>query len=212
MEYGDNNDMTTITPTTQPAYWLTSDALNGLTQLGETTGVSNALTVVHAEGETEYLEALNNANVTPSPLPDSGQLEIGQVYTWDGQMVMVRQSHERTIYPPDQTPALFLFYGDGVNWIVGEQVFVGTRRTYNDITYECLQAHVTQVDWTPPNVPALWVVVNTGGGILDWVSGEQGIQIGDLRRYNNVVYRCIQNPGINIWPPPTVPALWVVND
>jgi len=204
--------MTTITPTTQPAYWLTSDNLNGLTLLGETTGVSNALTVVHAEGEIEYLEALNGANVTPPPLPNSGQLEIGQVYAWNGQMVMVRQSHERTIYPPDQTPALFLFYGDGINWIVGEQVFVGTRRNYNDITYECLQAHVTQADWIPPNVPTLWGVVNTGGGIPEWVSGEQGIQIGDLRSYNTIVYRCIQNPGVNIWPPPTVPALWVINN
>jgi len=55
--------MTTIIPTTQPAYWLTSDNLNGLTLLGETTGVSNALTVIHAEGETEYLEAFNGGNV-----------------------------------------------------------------------------------------------------------------------------------------------------
>lgn len=44
----------------------------------------------------------------------------------------------------------------------------------------------------------------------EWVSGEQGIQIGDRRTYQGVIYECRQNPGINIWPPPTVPALWLV--
>lgn len=45
---------------------------------------------------------------------------------------------------------------DVLAWVAGEQVIVGTRRTYEGVEYECLQSHVTQADWTPPVTPALW--------------------------------------------------------
>ncbi len=33
---------------------------------------------------------------------------------------------------------------------------VGDTVTYNGVTYQCLQAHTSQPDWTPPVTPALW--------------------------------------------------------
>ncbi len=33
---------------------------------------------------------------------------------------------------------------------------VGDTVTYNGSTYQCIQAHTSQVGWEPPNVPALW--------------------------------------------------------
>lgn len=36
---------------------------------------------------------------------------------------------------------------------------MGTRRMYEGVEYECLQSHVTQADWTPDVVPALWAVI-----------------------------------------------------
>lgn len=41
-------------------------------------------------------------------------------------------------------------------WKVGEAVKVGDRRYYIDKWYTCIQAHVTQADWTPDITPALW--------------------------------------------------------
>lgn len=93
------------------------------------------------------------------PLPDTGALVAGELYRYNGVVVQVRQSHQRTIYPPEQTPALFNIWRPevpGQPWIAGEQVSVGTRRTYGGVLYECLQAHVAQADWTPPVTPALW--------------------------------------------------------
>ncbi len=43
---------------------------------------------------------------------------------------------------------------------------VGDTVTYNGATYQCLQAHTSEVGWEPPNVPALWQpvsVTNTPG-------------------------------------------------
>lgn len=41
-------------------------------------------------------------------------------------------------------------------WIVGEALIVGDRRSYQELLYEVIQAHTTQADWEPPNVPALF--------------------------------------------------------
>lgn len=41
-------------------------------------------------------------------------------------------------------------------WIVGEALIVGDRRSYQELLYEVIQAHTTQADWQPPNVPALF--------------------------------------------------------
>jgi hypothetical protein len=40
----------------------------------------------------------------------------------------------------------------------GEQVQVGTQRTYDGVTYRCLQAHTSISSWYPPVAPALWAV------------------------------------------------------
>ena len=42
-------------------------------------------------------------------------------------------------------------------WASGVAYGVGDRRQYNGLLYRCVQAHVSQDDWTPPAVPALWV-------------------------------------------------------
>lgn len=41
-------------------------------------------------------------------------------------------------------------------WAPGQSVSIGDLRTYNGVTYSCIQAHTTQAGWTPPAVPALW--------------------------------------------------------
>jgi hypothetical protein len=101
----------------------------------------------------------------PAPdLPDEGWLEVGDVYHYGDQLLIVRQSHNRMHFDPSDTPALFWVKnttsgpGGIQEWIVGEQVAVGDLRTYEGITYVCIQAHTTQAGWTPPVVPALWGV------------------------------------------------------
>lgn len=94
-------------------------------------------------------------------LPDSGWLEQGIIYSYNNGAVMVRQPHERTIYPPEQTPALFSFWRDNASaelaWMEGEKVEEGWKRTFGGKTYECLQPHQTQSDYTPTaTIGVLW--------------------------------------------------------
>lgn len=146
------------------------------------------------------------------PLPDSGWLEAGAIYQHGEQAVIVRQGHERTIYEPSETPALFMIYradaADVLAWIAGESVAVGTQRTYDGVTYECLQAHVTQADWTPDATPALWSAVVEEPTTDEWTAGVW-YDIGDQVTYGGVLYECIQAHTSQAgWEPPNVPALW----
>lgn len=44
-------------------------------------------------------------------------------------------------------------------WVTGTAYSVDTIIRYEGELYRCVQAHTSQVDWTPPAVPALWVKI-----------------------------------------------------
>lgn len=52
---------------------------------------------------------------------------------------------------------------------VGEAAQAGDRRQYENKVWECIQNHTTQLDWLPPNVPALWGRVYNPEVIPLWV-------------------------------------------
>jgi len=171
--------MTTILPDTRPMLYCVTgagDPITGTTLVGELTGVNPLLTVVADADEMAFVAALP-ADVFP-PLPDSGWLEADTIYQHEAQAVIVRTSHWRTHYAPAETPNLFIVYREGADtvleWAVGESVLVGTLRSYEGVTYRCVQAHVIDdPSWTPPNtLEVLWELVPdepTG----DWIdSGE----------------------------------------
>ena len=117
--------------------------------------------------QNQYLGMLNSISTDFPALPEAGTpLFEGEIYSWNGKAVMVRQDHVRSEHAPDIVPALFLMHrtDDSIDWIAGERVHVGTERIYNGLTYECIQMHVTQADWTPDVTPALWALGGGSGG------------------------------------------------
>lgn len=145
-------------------------------------------------------------------LPESGQLVIGMAYRFDGDIYKVRQTHNRTIYPPKTTPALFTYYrvnSENLDWYTGEQVEVGWVRSYEGKDYQCVQAHVTQSDWTPPLVPALWTSTDQRPSqISEWAAGI-AYKVGDKCTYQGATYEVIQAHTSQAgWTPPIVPALF----
>ncbi len=47
----------------------------------------------------------------------------------------------------------------GNAWQLNTYYAAGAIVTYSGHTYRCLQAHTSQVGWEPPNVPALWQLI-----------------------------------------------------
>ena len=91
-------------------------------------------------------------------LPQSGWVEKG-LYKYNNSTMYCIQPHNRTIYTPDQTPALFSTYrvnSDALEWIANEAVKAGWKRLYNGKQYEVIQPHMTLEGWEPDKTPALW--------------------------------------------------------
>jgi hypothetical protein len=204
--------MTRITPTNKPIYYQLSQAgdifATGQTIVGDVT--ATAASIVQSDDQNEFLCLIRGDGDAYPPLPDTGQrVEANQIYGYQGDCVLCRQSHARTIYPPEDTPALFSVYrssGDAtLEWIANENVFVGNIRRYDGIDYRCIQAHQTQADWTPPATPTLWALV-VGAG--EWQAGV-AYEIGDVVAYNVVEYECLQAHTSQVgWEPPNALALW----
>ena len=146
---------------------------------------------------------------------------VDDLVSYDDALWKCRQAHtahDASWYPPN-VPALWLRYRKDadtlLDWVIGERVLVGWQRTYDGGTYQAIQEHVTQADWTPPNVPALWSVVTPP--TQDWQPGvyytgdnTAGAGNGDVVTYNGSEYRCWQSHTSMVgWEPPNVPALWI---
>lgn len=162
--------------------------------------------------DQEYLAAAAVwADKFPQLPSEGAPVEAGQIYRDGDTTVLARQSHTRTSHDPGDVPALFSVArapGERMDWIANEWVMTGDERAYASSTYTCLQSHMTQADWTPPSVPALWAEVVTVPDPTEWAPG-QAVSIGDLRVYQGVTYRCIQAHTTLVgWHPPVVPALW----
>ncbi len=85
--------------------------------------------------------------------------------------------------------------------------------SYGGFLWRCLQAHITQGDWSPDVVPALWckVEVIPENEERVWQVGVDYV-VGDEVAYpdeNGTLYTCLQaHTSLTGWEPPNVPALW----
>lgn len=201
--------MTEILKPTKRTFWkVTSTGINhsGITETDQVTTAPNTYTLTSNVSATGLYPAL----------PTSGALKAGEVYSYNGGMVVVVQDHTRTIYAPEETPALFNIYRantEGAEWIANEKVIAGDTRTYNGKTYNCIQSHTTQSGWTPDKTPALWIEVQEEGGEIPvWVrptGAHDCYNIGDQVHFptaNDPVYESVING--NVWSPTEYGAGW----
>lgn len=86
-------------------------------------------------------------------------------------------------------------------WETGVAYAVGDRRQYDGLLYRCVQAHTSQTDWTPPQVPALWVRTSTEEW-PEWIQpagAHDAYNTGDKVSHNGKHW--ISTVDANIWEP-----------
>jgi len=158
-----------ISKPTRMTMWVAYDSINNVYHTGNTlptqVTTSGQPSFQAATEETTYLGIVKDYPIQWDTLPAIGErVEQGQIYQWGDTLVLARQTHARTIFPPNETPALFVIYreqGDKyLEWIAGEYIYVGQRRTYNQQLYEVIQEHLTIIGQTPDLIPALWKTVS----------------------------------------------------
>ena len=170
---------------------------------------SDTLEVLIAGGLKEI--AVNNSF---PQLPEMGDsVKQGKFYSYEGSVVLCRQTHLRTEHDPITIPNLFSFYqvGENLQWIINENVNVGDRRIYQGVTYICLQPHQTLSNWTPPQtINVLWKAEEQQGeDCPDWVQpsgAHDAYNIGDCVKFNNKCYESTINA--NVWSPAVLPSGW----
>lgn len=106
-------------------------------------------------------------------------------------------------------------------WTPNTFYAVGVQVIFGGNGFRALQAHRSQVDWEPPNVPALWQPV--GGvsnpaptptpppsGIAPWASNVF-YPVGTQVMFGGSAFVSIQAHRSQMdWTPPEVPALWAL--
>ena len=157
------------------------------------------------------VETLDSLTIGILPLYDSVDFfEVNKLYNYNEQALYCLQSHTKTIYLPEQIPALFSMYrqnSDTLTWIAGEKVIVGWIRLYNSNPYECLQSHMAQAGWEPDSSPSLWILVTTG--CPEWVQptgAQDAYNIDDCVTFEGLEYKSLINA--NVWSPSVYPAGW----
>lgn len=200
----------------RPLYYACRDAGNilsaGLIEVGGL--VVTGIELVSDADENTFLGAVAGSASSYNPLPNAGTwLEAGEMYGYNDGIVIVRQSHSRTEHAPEDAPALFIVYREDADepleWVTGESVLIGTRRTYEGKLYEALQPHVTQPDWQP-NAPGilnvLWREVVEEPQTQEWQVGVS-YAVNDEVVYEGSTYRCLQaHTSIQTWCP-TCPGI-----
>jgi hypothetical protein len=142
-------------------------------------------------------------------------LKKGEIYSYNNGAVLVVQDHQRTLYSPEETPALFSFYRDNstnLDWMVGEKVEKGWTRTYKGKIYEVLQAHQTQTGWEPDLSPALWSIKIQQEEIPIWkqpTGAHDAYRIGAKVHFPTIddpVYESVID--YNVYSPTSYPTGW----
>jgi hypothetical protein len=193
----------------QRTYYVARDTSGNVLHVGYTdpdqVTTSGQPVFASAETESEQLDLLSDFTDRFPELPAEGErLQRGEIYQSGGVLWMVRQDHIRTHHDPAEVLALFLRHNpNGTEWVSGEQVELGTIRSYNGSKWRAIQSHVTQDDWTPDRVPALWQqIIEVPPGPQPWVQptgAHDAYNIGAIVTYNGQTWRSTVNA--NVWAP-----------
>jgi hypothetical protein len=204
--------MATILPIERPIRWIAhgrigdEDVLmDGMTQLGDLTGVAPMLDTIAADNDNEFLRQANEvAGLFPPLPPMAAPLETGSIYQHGDKCVIVRQTHTRTEHDPLATLNLFLVYredaGDELPWIEGEWVYQHYIRVWHDKRYHCISAHMTVKGAEPDVAPALWELVKEAGGPWAQPAGaHDAYPVGAIVTHKGQTWKSTIDA--NVWEP-----------
>ena len=97
-------------------------------------------------------------------------------------------------------------------WEAGKAYAQNDRVLYNGHLYKVVQAHTSQVDWTPDTTPALFTEVAKPGEIPVWkqpTGAQDAYNTGDKVHYpdaDSAVYESLIDA--NVWNPTDYPQGW----
>jgi len=114
--------------------------------------------------------------------------------------VVVQTLLDADLLSPTDLTKVSKYYRD---WATGTSYIVGDIANYAQGTYKCVQAHTSQPDWTPPQVPALWTAyIDPTGPPTAWVqpAGAHDAYSKNIRVTHNT-FTWVSLIDANVWEP-----------
>jgi len=193
-------------PTARTFWKITQGELihEGFTNINQVTATGDLAII---------LQSVNPETIYPA-LPETGWLVENVIYSYNGVMLRVVQSHNRTEFDPSETPNLFDIIRantEGMEWVKNEQIEIGDKRNYNNITYQAINCFTTREGQTPNVTLSLWKVWIDPDIISVWVQpGSTNPYMSGDKVYfpteNDSVYESLIDN--NVWSPTAYPAGW----
>ena len=98
------------------------------------------------------------------------------------------------------------------SYVIGDIISYGVNSVGDPQLYKVVQAHISQADWAPDSVPALYDAFgldDSGYPIWSQPSGaHDAYNTGDIVNYNGTLYESVIDG--NVWSPDVYPAGWEV--
>lgn len=117
-------------------------------------------------------------------------------------------SEEQAIVVPDVFPKWEI----GTPYEAGTIVGFGLNAVGDAQLYKCLQAHTSQIDWTPDIAVSLWSAIGISpSGYPEWAqptSAADAYMMGDIVSYHGTLYQSRIDG--NVWSPDAYPQGWEV--
>lgn len=96
------------------------------------------------------------------------------------------------------------------SYVIGDIISYGVNSVGDPQLYKVVQAHISQADWAPDSVPALYDAFgldDSGYPIWSQPSGaHDAYNTGDIVNYNGTLYESVIDG--NVWAPDVYPAGW----
>ena len=111
---------------------------------------------------------------------------------------------EQDLTPEREEDLYNLMISTTPEWIPGES-YLAERNdivSYEGFLYRCIQSHVSQEDWFPTAVPALWTRYDPPGTIPEWrqpLGSEDAYNFGDIVTHNGKTWISLYDA--NVWEP-----------
>jgi hypothetical protein len=166
------------------------------------------------ENEMDWLNTMADMPIEFPDLPEVGETVYAkEVYKHGENLIICRQTHERTIHNPSDVPALWGIYrkdnpDEYLEWVPNEDVLIGTMRMDNGQLYRGIQAHFTLEGWNPSLTPALWQLhQEPQEGCPDWIQpfgAHDAYQVNDCVTFDgqewlNTIPNNVWQPGVVGW-------------
>lgn len=100
-------------------------------------------------------------------------------------------------------------------WEIGKAYETGARVQHGGSLYECVNAHTSAAEWSPPAAASLWspVSVDPVTGLDEWrqpTGAHDAYNKGDRVVYKGSIYESLIDG--NVWSPETYPAGWALKE